>query len=290
VLLDKGIERGVLPAIQTVVFSRHVRPILERAMGYQWVNRAARMGYDGTSGGHSSGGLGDFSLQMDQLADPTAPNGTRARIFSFLRDPEGAPSQVEFRRRMPRLNDDNNTGDVFTLTRTQYGAMRRWSQGQFVNDASAEGESEPERLTRTALEACAGGPFFPGIEAGRIIRDASIYMPGEAFRFSPDRVKPGGITQNNAVPWQADFHLCRWEEAENGALKRLGWWPAQRPDDVLKSKDADPVSWSRGLADVAIAWVKHWHRLGVVKEDPSNPGIFIERDRDQGLPEDVLVA
>jgi L-Lysine epsilon oxidase N-terminal len=91
VLLDKATERGVLPAMQTVVFTRHVRPILERAMGYQWVNRAARIGFDGTSGGHSTGGIGDFALQMDQLGDPTAANGTRVRIFGFLRDPEGAP-------------------------------------------------------------------------------------------------------------------------------------------------------------------------------------------------------
>jgi hypothetical protein len=289
VLVDTAIKRSVRKPPQTVVFSRHIRPILERAMAYQWVNRAARVGYaDTESGAHSSGGPGDFAAIMAQLGDPAAPNTARKRIFNFLRDPD-SPAHGPNLHSMPRLNDDNDSGDVFTLTRTQYSALLLWSQGTFVADAPAENESEPEALTRAALEACSGGPFFPGIEAGRIMGEVSRYMDGEAFRLSPTAVKPGEITQNNALPWQADFQLCRWEETDGSAMKRLAWWPAQRPDDVLKDANADPVAWNRGIADTFMGMVNNWHRLGFVKEDPAKPGVFIEQERDPTLP-DIGVA
>jgi L-Lysine epsilon oxidase N-terminal/L-lysine epsilon oxidase C-terminal domain len=285
VLVDTAIKRGIVQSPQTIVFSRHVRPILERAMAYQWVTRAARLGYDDSlSGGHSTGGPGDFAGVMAQLGDPAAPNTRRAHIFHFLRDPD-SPAHAPNLTSMPRLNDDDDSGDVFALTRTQYSAMLLWSQGKFVKEAPAENESEPERLTRVALESCAGGPFFPGIEAGRIMRDVSRYMDGDPFRLSPDKVKPGEITQNNAVPWQADFHLCRWEETDGTSVKRLGWWPAQRPDDVLKDKNADPVPWTRGVADTFKGMIDNWHRLGFVKEDTANAGVFIEQERDPTLPD-----
>jgi hypothetical protein len=121
------------------------------------------------------------------------------------------------------------------------------------------------------------------------MRDVSRYMQDEPFRLSPDSVKPGEVTQNNAVPWQADYHLCRWEETDGTSNKRLGWWPAQRPDDVLKDKNADPLSWTRGIADSFSGMIDNWHRLGFVKEDPATPGVFIEQERDPTLP-DVGVA
>jgi hypothetical protein len=258
-------------------------------MGYQWVNRAARRGYsDIPSGGHSSKGPGDF--RMKTLGDPAGPKAGRVRIFRLLREPD-SPSHKPNPRGMPRLNDDKNSGDVFTLTHAQYGAMLRWSLGDFITDAAPEPESEPEALTRIALEACAGGPFFPGIEAGRIMRDASRYMAGQAFRLAPDAVKPGEITQDNAVPWQADFHLCRWEETDTAGNKlRLGWWPAQRPDDVLLSKNARPLPWTRGIRNEFSGMTENWHRLGFVKEDPANPGFFIEQERDPSLPDEVGIV
>lgn len=289
VLVDLAIKRNVLAAPQPIVFTRHVRPILERAMGYQWVNSAARLGYPNTgSGGHSTDGVGDFKLQMANLGNPAAPNGARARIFGFLRNPASAANPPN-RRGMPRLNDDGDSGDVFPLTPTLYEIMRLWSQGQFVQDAPAQAESEPDALTRTALEACAGGPFFPGIEAGRIMREASRYMANEAFRLSPDQVKPGEITQNNAVPWQADYHLCRWEEGSGAQPKRLAWWPAQRPDDVLKGANADPVPWARGIPNSGEGMVDNWDRLGFVRESPPGSGVYLEQERDPGLP-DIGVA
>jgi hypothetical protein len=117
------------------------------------------------------------------------------------------------------------------------------------------------------------------------LREPNRYLDHEAFRLSPAAVKPGEITQGNALPWQADFWQCRWEESDDGGTtkKRLGWWPAQRPDDVLTNANARPVAWARGLDNSGEAMVANWHRLGFVKQDPANPGVFIEQERDPAL-------
>ena len=93
-------------------------------------------------------------------------------------------------------------------------------------------------------------------------------MVGDAFRLAVDQLKPGQITENNALPWQADFHLCRWEEGSGAQPKRLGWWPAQRPDDVLTTATGLPRPWRRGTANSFEGMLADWARLGFVKEDP----------------------
>jgi len=285
VLLDQAIAQGQLQVPNPVSFEQHVKPILLRALGYQWVNRQARQGFDDTqSGAHGpDGSLGNFASAMAILGDPNpAGNGLRQRIFRLLRNPSGpSAATIPAQKRMPRLNDENDSGDVLPLTSTQYRAMQLWSQGQFVKTGVPQGELLPDALTRTALEACAGGAFFPGIEAGRILRETARYMQGMPFRLSLAALMPGEVTQRNAVPWQADFHLCRWEDGG----KQLGWWPAQRPDDILKDANGSPVPWARGLADTPEALIANWHRLGFVKRDPANSQVFIEQDRDPTLSE-----
>jgi L-lysine epsilon oxidase C-terminal domain len=226
------------------------------------------------------------------LDDPNQPDAPRQAIFRLLRDPETlmVPAPVRSSH-MPRLNDDRNSGQVLPFTRLQHQALRLWSQGQFqrTDPTGDPVEFLPDAITRVALEACAGGAFFPGIEAGRIMTQAARFMAGDAFRLSPQAVRPGDITAQNAVPWQADFHQCRWEEDDAGQPKRLGWWPAQRPDDVLKNADQDPVPWARGLKDTGESMVKHWHRLGFVKRISNNPDLFLEDERDQTLDENGAV-
>ena len=284
VLLDLAIQRNLIQPPDPIVFTHHVMPILKRAMDYQWVNEAARLGYDAASGGHSDGGVGDFASKFAQLGNPApAGNPARVKIFNLLRDPD-APAQPGINHGgMPRLSDDQDSGNVFALTHTMYRAMKLWSQGQFLSDAPTPAESEPDRLTREALGACSGGPFFPGIEAGRVMRNQALYVAGDAFRLAADQLNPGQITENNALPWQADFHLCRWEESDGAQHKRLGWWPAQRPDDVLTTAAGLPRPWRRGTADSFEGMLADWARLGFVKEDPANPGTFIEQDRDPTL-------
>jgi hypothetical protein len=79
VLIDGAVTRGVLQLPATTSYNKHVRPILERVLGYQWVNGQAREGFSGSStppfhgpgpGGHGPGGIGDFSDEFDELGNP----------------------------------------------------------------------------------------------------------------------------------------------------------------------------------------------------------------------------
>jgi hypothetical protein len=191
---------------------------------------------------------------------------------------------------MPRLNAPvlgrSGPGNVLPLTPTQYKIMSAWAEGNFENDlglAPPGFEALPDALDRVSLQACVGGAFYPGIEVSQVILgDRARYLDGEPFRLSPAAVRPGEVTQYNAVPWQADFHICRWEERAGPLLKRLGWWPAQRPDDVFTRVGAAAMEpWARGLGPDYQEMVDRWDRLGVVVDrgTPGNP-FFIEQERD----------
>lgn len=50
-------------------------------------------------------------------------------------------------------------------------------------------------------------------------------------------IKPGFLTAQMAQPWQADFYVCARAQRSvadpEQSGPRIGWWPAQRPDDVI---------------------------------------------------------
>ena len=126
-------------------------------------------------------------------------------------------------------------------------------------------------------------PLYPGIEVnGYIMNFPERFLEGEPFRISPHAVRPGEVTQYNAVPWQADFLYCSWQEMQGVMPKRLAWWPAQRPDDVFTHVGSmEMVPWARGLGPDYQEMVDHWDRLGLVV-DRGQPGssFFIEDERD----------
>jgi hypothetical protein len=164
--------------------------------------------------------------------------------------------------------------------------MQAWARGEFVNDLhqpSSVEELLPDALTRVSLESCAGAALYPGIEANDYIMNfPERFVESEPFRISHQAVRPGEVTQYNAVPWQADFHYCRWEEERRGIARCMGWWPAQRPDDVHKRAGSpEMVPWARGLGPDYQEMIDHWDRLGMVV-DRGSPGspFFIEDERD----------
>ena len=268
--------RSVLPMPTfKPAYDRDILPLLNRALAYQWVNSYAR-------DAHGPGKKGDFASIPD-LGDPTADPTNRKTFFRLLRNPAG-PATPFGTPPMPYLfSDDYPAKFVLPLTRPQYRILQEWSKNAF--DAHATGptvpELEPDALTRTVLEACAGGAFYPGIEAGRKIRDVSIYTAGEVFRFDRANLKPGGLTESMALPWQADFSACTWEAfaaPPAPQFKGRGWWPAQRPDHVLKNAaDVTMPNWDRG-AEGMQSMVDLWDQLGVVLKDSSSAA-FIEQQR-----------
>jgi hypothetical protein len=127
-------------------------------------------------------------------------------------------------------------------------------------------------MTRAVLDGSVGQGFFPGIEAGIIVTDSSLYAEPFDFRFDLAKVEPGDVTALMALPWQADFLKC------SGA-----WWPSQRPDVAPQSDGArppwlrPPMQHKRLVTDIM--------RLGMVApaRDPQGNEIALESGRDPQL-------
>jgi hypothetical protein len=156
-----------------------------------------------------------------------------------------------------------------TVTETQYKLVRSWWEGSFVEAGADDFDNIPRSsaitpggLDRAALERGVGAPFWPGIEVSWLCRCPEIYV--EPLRVKKDRTaktfklqvdKPGGgkftafepvsfpaggipvkagfFSQQMAQPWQADFLSClRYQDPAKKF--KVGWWPAQRPDDVIR--------------------------------------------------------
>lgn len=274
VAYQAAVDRGWRTVPDQPSFTRDVQPILARAVGYQWVLELGRRG-------HAAGsGMGDFASQWAMLADPssgTAP--MRQAVLRVLRDPS-KPATGDDTGFMPRLHASDYAvfpNHVLRPTATQYAVMTQWAAGHFVSDLDhppADIELLPDALDRVALQACSGGPFFPGIEVWGVMADPATYS--EPFRVDAAAHRPGQLTQGNAVPWQADFLACSTD-----AHAQLGWWPAQRPYQVLPSPEATTSQfWHRGITGYR-GMVDQWHELGVVVEAraPDGRTVFVESER-----------
>ena len=269
---------------KSISFPAHVEPILRRVARYRWVT-------SGVSGAHGDGDSMDFlsPALLAKLSSNAAGNKqVREDVFNRLRPPEGFAT-----------NDQNMPpfGGSPSLTKLQYGAMAVWKNGEFEetypNDDAKWTDPgrftkfddvpvslQPTMLDRAALQPCVGAAFYPGIEAPERIAGLLDLFPGATtptFRH-PLRISTtlpaGAISEELALPWQTDFLAC-------GFL----WWPAARPNDVLRRPDGggDPRQerWALDVDD-GDAMVALWARLGfVVPEDDGAGGTrYIEQDRE----------
>ena len=166
------------------------------------------------------------------------------------------------------------------LTDTQIEIMHKWSQGTVTSDwNNAWGQGPPHvgptvtpgGMDKAALENCVGGAFFPGIEAGIILTDASKYLPitvdndVPCFRLDHSQVSPGDLTAKMALPWQNDFHALRRSlVASASAEQRQGGGQSGRPD------------WQRGFTDLNDWVAGKWNKMGFVT---LQGGDMLETDR-----------
>lgn len=239
VIYEAALKRGFIKPLIRPSYDLQILPILTRAVMLQWTNPDSLKG-------HGPNRIGDFlnNPRWAKLGIPDpAFSDRRGELFSVVRNPAATGQDAIDQASpsfMPRLaGDDSRTGELLTgafstwltVTRTQYGWLSQWKDGDFDKSGPTQPAGiTPDGLDRAALEACAGGAFYPGIEAGWIMRRESIYR--EAFRidhnyadeFEPGHptIEAGDITKRMACPWKADFFECR-----------VHWWPAQRPDNVL---------------------------------------------------------
>ena len=225
------VDGGFVAAPTTTSYTKDIYPILQRARDTKWVVNIP------------SGAM--------EWPDPVISDTLRNAIFDSLKKPGGGGDD------MPQINEATTDG---RLTPTQYAHMERWKNNLYTSDWSAAPtpslEVTPEGMDRAALEACVGGAFYPGIEAGgksaseRPILDTSIYS--ELFRLNHALVVPGDIGYSMALPWQADFNAC----ADN-------WWPVPRPNYVTRGGTPNQ-GWTSGVVNDALEMVAKWNQLGFV--------------------------
>jgi len=243
VALNHGLAHPGLPApiaADDVEFWRDIYPILSRASAISWVSDLGLRG-------HAKGKAGDFTDEavLEQLSDPRHESGrlSREAIFKRIRKPRELAGEQEQETQangyfMPALSGnegDATTGDPttwLTVTALQYKRLEAWAQHRFRPGTRhparrSDPAHQPGLLTRTALDACTGGPFYPGIEMTAIAHSPLAYA--EAYRLA-DNLEAGDITKFMAVPWQADFFECNTH-----------WWPAQRPDGVITDRSAEKL-------------------------------------------------
>jgi hypothetical protein len=248
VALQAAISGGRITAPGRPAFRRDIQPILERASGLRWVNQF------------------DF---WDAIPRDYAALGDPAPASAALRDEAYqmllAVQQQGFLRR-------------FRYTALQLRWLEQWRDGDFDDDRAQAPPAPPRDVTPDGLDRAyllqtVGGGFFPGIEAGVQMTHPALYA--EPFRLRPD-LPPGAVTENMAVPWQADFWECATQ-----------WWPAQRPDEVfLAPDDARPgAAWHGGVLGHADLILKVM-RLGLVVPAATAAGgvALVERERDPNLP------
>lgn len=287
--------------VEALDLRRDIWPIIARSAGYRWVSPLGLRGHGQGRPGDGFNG-NDVSFEGFEKAIKAQDGALGQRLFNALRPPiyqrangeapsdewlekAGAAATALFMPPLSGDEGDRTAGEARTwlsLTYLQYERMRAWAQrpkdaagppaAEIESPLLKDGSIHPSVLTRTLLDRCCGGAFFPGIEVTSIVRDPKLYA--EAFRFDPSVLEPGDVTKYMACPWQADFYECR-----------DAWWPAQRPDDVVHEDsfkeifdkfDAEKTGDLAGQFENALGERQPWAR-GVGDADPRPSAGFLMR-------------
>lgn len=246
VMLQVGIDQHSVNPPGAISFTEHVFPMLDRARKLQWVH---------------------VDSNWTQISDDWA---SHANAFAQAQASREAIAQV--------VRESESILNSFRLTALQNEILDRWAAGDFQSDWNGTPPVppiSPADLTRAPLEAAVGQGFFPGIEAGILVRIPAIYSTPFDFRLDHQQMTPGDLSALMAVPWQADFEDCEGS-----------WWPSQRPDDVrIAPNDPLPRDWSRGV-NGRIGMVNNFSKLAYITPQSDSAGQIVFAESQRAEPED----
>jgi hypothetical protein len=268
-LYDVAVQARFGLQVGTVSYPMDIAPMFQRAAAYHWVNSAGDVLWD---------------AMREFLAEP-----------SKLEDNSKSAAAVQHRDSVrDTMLEAEGLLESFRMTPRQKKLLDLWVDGDFIPgpDPARPPLDAGQQLDRVSLEHCVGGGFFPGIEAGLLLRTPSIYSElgrltrGQFTDFGGviTAPQPGFLTERMAVPWQADFMQCL-----------VAWWPAQRPDVARFTENgaATPagLQWDRkvrlgGAGSPANRknMVEHFSQLGVIERmTVAGSEVFGEKGRDPGL-------
>lgn len=242
VLRQVGIDHLGLPAPGRPSFAGDIEPMLTSARRLRWVHASALW----SSPALTSPNLGRVEPQF--AAERRAARDIIVQVESVLQ------------------GHTSNQGPPFRLRAWQQAVLQRWVDGDFApSPATPELGLTAAGLTRAALEGAVGQGFCPGIEAGILVLDPTLYLAPFDFRIDHASVAAGDLTALMAQPWQADFLKCATE-----------WWPTQRPDLAPQALGA-PQDWARQVGTHK-AMVEKAPLLGFIVQQGTNE-VFVEAER-----------
>ncbi len=249
VLRQVGIDHFGLTVPATPSFDAEVAPVLTRVRRLQWV--------------HDDATWSDARLTSPKLRSRGAAD---QRFRAQVRD------ELVLRTEDILEGHVSANGPPFRLRLFQKQFLEAWVQGNF-DDAPVDPPTEitAAGLTRAALEGAVGQGFCPGVEAGIIMLDPTLYAAPFDFRIGHAGVQPGDLTALMAQPWQAGF-------CEHGGKR----WPSHRPD-IAPQAGGSTRSWARG-AEGPRLFIERASRLGMVARQ-GEEDVFVEAERDPTLPE-----
>lgn len=269
VMVKQGVAGAELPDGE-LSFRRDIYPFFRRLGLMDWVATSASLRQGWID-------IGNFldPAYIARLADPSAGNEPfRRQVFGQFRDPK---TEDVRQYKLPYMlgdgvNYDFSPAHWFLMPDLQYEILRRWAEGDFVDDLDepeldavssfddVDLALQPEALTRAALEPCSGGAFHPGVELTWPMRQAALYSgafrialgdrpsliqnigrlltPARAFEGgngTPPPIgpqMPGDLTRWMGIPWQCDAFSCQQVLYANDFPNAV-WWPALLPIDVL---------------------------------------------------------
>jgi hypothetical protein len=264
-------------------FTRDIAPLLVAIVGMERVHQhqmGPRARYHGSLTELNFAALGgQGSLQgvreavFERLRDPnTFDSEPRPKL-----DPSRMPSSYGdyYGAANGRGGDSNDPAFLHSISKLQFALLNAWKNGNFVEDWTPTPANQPaitpEGLDRAALENMSGGAFYPGMEASWLFANKQVWkeplriasgkkigtipVPGEGIRDLI--VEAGTFSQQMALPWQADFFECSappltdtsgWVDDPSvaGKKRRVGWWPANRPDEIFRvDAPRDRCAWAR---------------------------------------------
>jgi L-lysine epsilon oxidase-like protein len=247
VMRQMAIDHFGMPAPGQPSFDLDIAPILARTRRMRWV--------------HANANWSDARLDSPKLRSKlVADKPLRQGVAALVRSVEGI-----------LVGHTNINGPPFELRAFQTQWLAAWANGDFDDTAVAPATGiSAEGLTRAALDGAVAQGFCPGIEAGIIVLDQTIYAAPFDYRIDQAGVGSGDLTALMAQPWQADFLKCNTE-----------WWPSQRPD-LAPQANGQPKDWQRGLVTHK-DMVDKVARLGIIVQQGANE-VFVEAERDMSLP------
>jgi hypothetical protein len=279
-LVDVYIQCGWMTMPQEVSFANDVLPVLRRLSNLQWVNK-------GFATMFGKGGPMDFDndgliAKLAQTPDPATKSDPYAElrqvIYNSFRPSYPKVSEPPtWPRPWPWIYGDafgsfaaDSPGNNLPLPSVQEAMLKRWVQGEFVNDWPTRSPPatsldkvplavQPAMLDKAALHFCLADAFHPGCEMTWPMRHATMYDKPFRIRHrtspEPDYGKslnqqialqpggplyaqgPGDLTRWMALPWQGDTAFCRSGYDLEYDPYVPTFWAARVPNQVVTEED-----------------------------------------------------